>query len=444
LLLRAVELIQAAMAEKKITLNPITTGASSGIFALEPTASVSAECVASEVRTFLREHPQLRHATFVVDVVEASGDFRIDREKLIALNRWQQMKAPTVVIAGRDSSGPCWIDKVRPAEIDAPWEKFKGKKISLSVQARREYGIKQKQQFYQDTLGRPISTSFAWDFEHIGAAGSERGNLAGKMAVIYADGNRFGDLQNRLCTDRKLQEDYDKQLKNHRKEFLKAFLEQKVLPDPEQAFVGFKGGNSWYRMETLLWGGDEFMLLVPAWRGWFTLQFFFDRAKTWNLLGETVTHAAGLVFCSHKAPIHRVADLARKLCDAAKKDKSRNLFAYQILESFDIVGDFETYRKSMAPHGYGIESLNLEGPEMGEIDRLMSDLKAAEFPRRKLFDLARGRLSKADEKDFLSGLPAKARDAAEGLRILLNDSARWYHIAELWDYAGKGGATPWL
>jgi hypothetical protein len=327
---------------------------------------------------------------------------------------------------------------------DGTGEKLKGKKISVSVAARRTYGQEQKQKFYADVVGRKIETPFAWDFEDIGGAGRERGNVANKMAVIYVDGNGFGQMQSELCTNPDTQRKFDRELKQHRREFLKTFLEQHVLSDPDGPFVRRHDGARCYRMETLLWGGDEFMLVVPAWRGWEALQYFFGVAQGWTLLATRVTHAAGLVFCSYKAPIHRVAGIARQLCEHAKRERNRNLFAYQVLESFDVVpSEFDEYRQGLVPD-QAIDALNIEGTEMPEISEQMSTLKENEFPRRKLFDLARGRLSHAEEKDFLAELPAEVRSAADALRGPLNGGARWYHIAELWDYVGKGGATPWL
>ena len=57
--------------------------------------------------------------TFVVDVLQASEYFEQDKEKLLALNRWQQMHSPTVIFPNnkqKNSEHPvCGIDHIRPS-----------------------------------------------------------------------------------------------------------------------------------------------------------------------------------------------------------------------------------------------------------------------------------------------------------------------------------------
>ncbi len=439
LLLRAVdEVIPSEMATRKVVLVPVTTGASSGIFLFQ---SDEPEKISEMVREVLHSDARLKHATFIVDWVEYNDDFALCREALIARNRWQQMMAPSLSVPGTESDRVCTRDLVRPASA----AKLRGDRISQSVHARREYGKQQKQSFYSKETGcTDIHYPFAFDFEDIAKAGSSKGNLNNKIAVLYADGNDFGKRQSKECTTTDLQARFDVELKKHRRNFLKSLLKDEVLRGDD--WLGRdENRNPVYRMETLLWGGDEFMLVVPAWKGWDTLQIFFNHSKDWKLLDQNVTHAAGLVFCNHRAPIHRIAALVRKLCESAKKvDKSRNLFTYQVLESFDVLpGDFEKFRKGIAPCGK-LETLTLDGTAMGVIADQMSVLKGAEFPRRKLLDLARGRLGGNEIKEFFEGLSTEIQGALNELAKHLSSEALWYHIAELWDYMGKGEATPWL
>jgi hypothetical protein len=261
---------------------------------------------------------------------------------------------------------------------------------------------------------------------------------------VYADGNDFGKRQREECITPELQTKFDVELKEHRRNFLKSLLEKEVFHRSDWLRKTVNAPDV-YRMETLLWGGDEFLLIVPAWKGWTTLQLFFDYAKDWKLLGKDVTHAAGLVFCHHTAPISRMATLVRKLCESAKKvDKNRNLFGYQALESFDVLpNDFHEYRKQLAPN-CKVDSLSIDGTKMKAIADRMSVLKDTDFPRRKLFALARGAQGEDEKNDFLTGLPQEGRDALNELAKLLSTEALWYHVAELWDYVGKGEATPWL
>ena len=76
------------------------------------------------------------------------------------------------------------------------------------------------------------------------------------------------------------------------------------------------------RIETLLWGGDELIWVVPAWCGMEAVQFFFDNTNTkdavWEVNGRRLTHAAGVVFCSCRAPIRSVVKLAKELAESVK------------------------------------------------------------------------------------------------------------------------------
>ncbi len=88
------------------------------------------------------------------------------------------------------------------------------------------------------------------------------------------------------------------------------------------------------RLETLQWGGDESLLVVPAWIGMDLLQHFFHHTKSWKPL----THAAGIVFCSAKSPIRQIQALARELAESVKNSKGGrddNFFDYMVLESVD-------------------------------------------------------------------------------------------------------------
>ena len=444
---------------KGVTLEPVRTGASVGLFSYETgeDGSPSTDKVVDAVRDHLNADANLKHATFVVAAIEAphpaggaDSAFGRDLEHLIARNRWEQMRAPSVAFPSAAATWPCAVDKVRPATAKG-LGKYRGDTLSASVAVRRRYGLQQKQAFYGEILGSKPKKLFASEFEQIGEdTAKQRGPLGNKIALIYVDGNGFGKVQQELCKSPKQQRSFDKQLQSKRKEFLKALL-QHLITDP--GFLHKGKGRNHYRLETLLWGGDEFMLVVPAWRGWDTLAFFFEFMNGWKVTvrpeegqeePREMYHAAGLVFCKVKSPIHRVEALARGLCDIAKADRNRSLFSYVCLESFDVLPvDLAGHRDTLVPD-LPAAGLNLDGTKMGEIAEQIAVLKDADFPRRKLFDLAKGRLDDAAVGELLDDVSDEARDAAGKLKALLTPEARWYHLAELWDYAGKGEATPWL
>jgi hypothetical protein len=200
-------------------------------------------------------------------------------------------------------------------------------------------------------------------------------------------------------------------------------------------------------METLLWGGDELIWVVPAWTGWQTLNLFFEESKRWEFKNERLTkkltNAAGLVFCHHNAPIHRIKKLAQSLGELAKGDRNKSRFAYQVLESFDHTGsNLDKYRENFCPKETTPTDLILDGENMKAIQKNIKCLKEKEFPRNKLRKIVMGLLNdktdeaKEDIKSVKKALEVEQTDALVKLRDICNgETMMWIHIAELWDYA---------
>src|SRR5260370_41135890 len=83
LLLRAIERVK-----KEFSLQPITTGASSGLFFAD---NKDPEDLRGSVVRWLQHDEDLKHATFVVDVLPDEGKGYVYlREVLTAMNRWSQ------------------------------------------------------------------------------------------------------------------------------------------------------------------------------------------------------------------------------------------------------------------------------------------------------------------------------------------------------------------
>jgi hypothetical protein len=199
--------------------------------------------------------------------------------------------------------------------------------------------------------------------------------------------------------------------------------------------------NEKLRFETLLWGGDEIIWVVPAWKGWWTLARFYKHVveTPWEFPpGKTLTLAAGLVFCHHNAPIHRIMRLAKTLGDLAKHDRNRNLAAYQILETFDHAGpDVEAFRANRCPPGTSPPGLLLNGDAMMQAIGSVTNLKKV-LPKRRLQHLVQDLYKEISP-------PAKPwEDLGETMVSLLSSirtcfgesNAAWLHLLDLWDYIG--------
>lgn len=306
-------------------LEPISTGASMGLFRI---CSENPNLIRDKLATDLAGNPQLRHFTFVVDVQPELEDFRKTQEAITARNRFRQLQQLSLALPPRnhDQSRPCEWDNLRPGdgrikvrrttEIERP-------PVSRSVQERHNFGRRRRWKFYEEevTENGVIPTEikalrFSNELNEIATSG-QFSKLENKLAVVYFDGNDFGSIQRDHCKNAGELHSFDEIVQGYRRAFLKNFLLE-ISNDPD-----FKVGNQ-LRLETLLWGGDEITLVVPAWKGFWTLNYFYEQSKNWTYPkddgnGVALTHAGGLVFCYYKTPIFRIRRLAQELAEQVKK-----------------------------------------------------------------------------------------------------------------------------
>jgi hypothetical protein len=366
---------------------------------------------------------------------------------LIALNRFQQQHAPEVSVPEwntNDKAEVCETDRVRAAV---------GGKFSTAVDVRQNYGREMKQSFYQSRFPQEdpnpaAGMTFTNDLEKL-SGGYDSKTLNDKITVIYIDGNSFSSIQNRLLLSTKdaeaEQKSIDVKLKGYRREFLRNLLaEMKSKPEL------WRNKEDGYRLEVLMWGGDEMLLVVPAWLGWRTASLFYKTAKDWEL-GEPLKHAMGLVFCHHNAPIHRIRQLAIELAELAKEsDRTQNLIAYAVLETFDHAGsDLEAYLRKRFPGPDAAMLLNGE-----KLDEAICAFAAVEsdIPRSKVYLLVRLLLEQLnrpnpDDKERAK-LAKRIEEIDSEIRKSCRNSAKfqdledclggapgsWAHVLELWDY----------
>lgn len=328
---------------------PITTGASAGLFHLDADAMDLPHMLGAALRQGCQDG-ELLSARWATTMVAAVPDPEscapaTARESALAAIRCRQMQAPTLVI-DEPADAVCTVSGFRSAPSHANGH------AAYSVTDRRQYGVDRKQQaFYQavlqpeydlNTLLGPCAPvaerrMFSNDFQEL--ARRPGLPLDGKMAVIYMDGNRFGDIQRRVVDDPEgegsaadRQRQFDDRVKGLRRDLLWAVLGAVVSG-------GTPTESQRVRLETLLWGGDEIIWVVPAWLGWKVLGIIAETTRNWAINGHHLFHAVGVVFCAMNAPINRVTALARDLADLAKEvDRGRSLLAWQVLESFDHVG----------------------------------------------------------------------------------------------------------
>lgn len=497
------------------SLDPVSTGASSGLFLLKEEKIDLAALVADITREL--EIPPFCHFTFAIEHCQAK-DLLQAKEQLLAQLRFHQMCAISMVPDRfaqelQREAFPCQLEGRRIAATNTE-RRVQGnyRKLSLSTCERLDFGRKQRQDFYfrEGDIGASDELkhySFTDDLEHL-AGDSHSAKLNNKIAVIYMDGNKFSSIQRGMLqhaqenkTDQiAAQKEFDDDIQGKRATFLKKTLEEMVKSEHSiSRFPHAITHNSddkdkkIIRFETLLWGGDEMLFVLPAVSGFELLQSFFQVSADWAIGEEPLTHAAGIVFCNVKTPIRIIREVAESLADTIKDklgdERKRNTWDYMVLESIDYPLDKDIdlfnrarYGKALAerrPH-YFPPAENWDGSKK-DLARLITD---GLLSRRQLYRIVDTLKKPADsatiswsklvasnskELDERSP-PASPRERAEHRLLQLLDQGQrsaleeilprlardlfaidiecagsrawlWLNLIELWDYLlpAKGG-----
>jgi hypothetical protein len=174
--------------------------------------------------------------------------------------------------------------------------------------------------------------------------------LASKLAVIYLDGNKFttireaGVFGNDVPPQQKEERhrDFDRYVRlDRRPALLRAVIDRLRTDDRNQVF---RDGRWRLRFETLMWGGDESLFVLPAWSVMDVLPELMAALEGWHWKdGYTLSHAVGIAICNVKTPIAVARDLAKRIADTAKdkmvigedRNNLRNAVSLQIFESVE-------------------------------------------------------------------------------------------------------------
>lgn len=288
--------------------------------------------------------------TFVVDVVavaaapgatrSAALEAALDRAE--ALNHTRQHRQWTVDPVAAGGAGRADdLDGIRPAveriEIRGGGGPTTKQWLSRSVLDRRDYGRRARQTFYRselgstwtDVLGPPHGERFGFtdSFEEIRADPPEPGALAEssrtKIAVVYADGNAFGDTRRALTPSegRTRAQIFSERLGDLRRRLLTRILRWYVVPSDERGrspYLARNGGDLNLRFETLLWGGDEMTFVLPSWLAVDFVTAFFEATADWRIGERPLTHAVGVAVGHHKTPIRQLGHIAKEAAELAK------------------------------------------------------------------------------------------------------------------------------
>lgn len=386
-LLRMPEQISTALPESKGVSNAtmIYTGASEGLWRF--TASdQDARNLPDELRKALEgDSPlgrALRHMRVLLTVAPCAGD--AGGQKALAAARFDQYRTVTLPAPKGPADDRCGIDHVRPGdatirtrpgqigphsthEADDKDPKGRTAAVSSAVKDRRAYGRAEKHAFYKKE-GVDLSGSITGVTETFQDMVKDppkdlREAVKGKLALIYADGNAFGEIRERLSARlganqalTKFSTDLADKRRTLLKETLRTFQGQEEKGQGRALAIAPPAdgpGDARLRFETLLWGGDELIWVMPAWAAWDALNDFFTHTREWEVEQEKLTHAVGMVLFQAKTPIRLVKALAHDLADSAKAEARsasgrRNVCQVLPLESHDVPPGFlDDYRTAL-------------------------------------------------------------------------------------------------
>ena len=327
------------------------------------------------------------------------------------------------------------VEKRRQLGVDARQTLF-GR---LLVQSRDLFDVSKVAQQELEAAGKASQgLQFATDFETILDNPPEPNNLPvslkGKFAIFYADGNKFGRLRDAAGGDpaslksfsNKLQDLQVGKLMGQLLHWLTKHEHARTL-DGQLAF------------ETLLWGGDELMFVMPSWLGIEFAQKFFewtaDENWVWN--GERMTFGAGLLFAPRKSPIKDLSAYVHDLGDCAKScfDKGHPYGQLQI----DVLESQEIPRDGPAAHRYrllGVKeedqqwlTMHATAPDKTKgswelsVLRIVDDLKAQAFPRSQIYKALRS-------------LPAQSAIFSQAADIAVKSSLEFYRAGAGSSFSG--------
>lgn len=305
--------------EYKHCLKDIGSAASIGLYEINNSSAEDAEKIKTDSLAFLNEQTK-QHATFAAALIEQNDEifFELQMQNLVTEIRLQQFRSLSFQLPKPDSTRfYCLLDRVRPGVAPDPNGKEDKDKFSSSVDFRKSAGKDLRDKLYYRLLGIPKKRGpkFTSSLEEL--AGGSNNALDGMMAFIYMDGNRFGKIRDDKCTTPAELYNYQQRIQEElRKPALKKLLQFAQVSEN----VSFLTSTGEIRLETLLWGGDEFEIIVPAWQAFNTLNILFEVFNSAATFKDVnLTHAGGIVFCKHNMPILQVRKYAHALCDEIAK-----------------------------------------------------------------------------------------------------------------------------
>ncbi len=270
----------------------------------------------------------------------------------------QQLQAFTFQpFATEDATRPDAFDKKRPAKKATI---IKQRPASQATFDRQAFGRKQREKMFLDVIRKRTTIDerhikFCDTLEDLvtyDQATRPHGipeTLINKIALIHLDGDRFSKAAE-VITPAKFSDELEEKLG----EVLDRWVQDTIGQEPDDT-----NGKRTFRMQVLIWGGDDLTLVVPAWRALPVLEGFYEVTNGWKVKNcETkkeveLSFTAGVTIANKKAPVRLLTRLAEASVRKAKEDGFRNSVSFDIFESVAPMeqGELAGYRQRRLPSG---------------------------------------------------------------------------------------------
>lgn len=431
--------------EKIPALQPEVTGASVGLFLFSCRDENEKEKILGDVETELEKQTG-QFATFVYacQPLPEKDEFAETEQRLTAECHWQQYQTLSFALPESPAKNKwveCEMNGVRPA--DDTIDRSNGAVVvSGAVKERFDKGRELRDELYRKLLGETElpemkNIQFTSDLESL-ASKTDGGATNEKIALIHLDGNKFGTIRAKKCYKIEDFKEFNNVVqKGIQESALKRLLTFALQPER----VGFRTKNNEVRLETLMWGGDEIELIVPASQLWDTLKIFFEVASSSKPFKENpLTYSAGVVVCRHSVPILQIRRYAEQLCGIAKAASDgapSNQFALLNMASFDAIYKNVGTFLNAYHHPATTKDFIVPFSSMSELRQNIRTIRK-NFPKNKLYEIvAELKAEKDIEKIVDRALKMISNPLKESTQKAIHATTasnpnKWFLISDLW------------
>jgi len=304
------------------------------------------------------------HFSFVV----ATGATPETAEAMASARQFQQWTVPPC--PAPNATRPDALDRVRGAPHqgkvgdEARW-------LSPSVKSRLDYGRSERKAFFEKRWGAGAlnDVSFCQSFDDMAGSMQRPRGIAeaaqSKICVVHFDGDHFGKAATAIGSAK-----FAKKLNIKLDDVLRALVGGALRDEARE----FPGQAPKLRLETLVWGGDDITIALPAWRALRMLRDFYGAVGDWQVGGHALTFTGGAVIAHYKTPVRKLVRMAETAMHALKDNESRGCFTVDAFESADPP---ETRLDAYRAQRFGVEAaapgaFSIAGADAGALlDKLL-------------------------------------------------------------------------